>query len=619
LRKVSTAHQAFSAIANSRATVCIFLAAVVFLALSPTLNNGFIGYDDSAYVTQNPHVNTGLTWPNIVWAFSGAHASNWHPLTWVSLQLDGTLYRSVPAGYHVTSLSLHVANVLLLFLWLSGATGFRGRSAFVALAFGLHPVHVESVAWVAERKDVLSTLFWMLTLLAYTAYVRRPGTGRYLAVAALFTVGLLSKPMLVTLPFLLLLLDWWPLDRKQNRSRVVLGKLVLEKLPLVALAALSAGVTIWAQGQGGSLTALDRLPLELRLANASLAYVRYLGKTFWPVDLAVFYPFPVHGIPAWEVAGSVAALAFITWLAYRARQRRPWLTTGWCWYVLTLLPVIGIVQVGMQSMADRYLYVPMIGLLIAVSWQVGEVCQGSPGRTRIAAMIGSTAAAGFVLSVCAVLSWRQAHVWRDGVTLFTHAIHATGDNFVAHDNLGVELDRLGRPEEALAEYSETLRIEPGDRHGEENFAQASFAKGERLLGQGDVHGALAAFRDSLRYRPRNAVALMSLGVALARLGQAVEAGKAFEDSLRADASSVEAHYDLGLVRQALGDNSKALESYDAALRLKPDFGEAQAARAEALYALGRYREAWDALLAARAAHADVDPGLAARIRMRLGK
>jgi tetratricopeptide (TPR) repeat protein len=461
---------------------------------------------------------------------------------------------------------------------------------------------------VAERKDVLSTLFWMLTLLAYTAYVRRPSVGRYLAVAALFTAGLLSKPMLVTLPFLLLLLDWWPLNRKETKSH-----LMLEKLPLLALAALSATVTIWAQGQGGSLIALDRLPLELRLANAATSYIRYLGKTFWPVDLAVFYPFPERGIPLWQVAGSVAALALITWMAYRARNRRPWLITGWCWFVLTLLPVIGIVQVGMQSMADRYLYVPMIGLLIAVSWQVGEMCKGSQPRTRFAIAGGALA-----LGICAVLSWRQTHVWQDGVTLFTHAIEVTEDNFVAHDNLGVELDRIGRPQEALAEYRETLRIKPGDRHGEQNFAQASFAKGERLMGQGEVQGALAAFRDGLRFRPRNAAALVSLGVALARSGQPAEAGKAFEDSLQWDASSVEAHYNLGLVQQALGAYSKALESFDAALRLKPEFGEAQAARAEVLYTLGRYREALDALLAAHAAHVEVDPGLAAQIRIRSG-
>lgn len=553
-------------------------------------------------------MNTGISAENLVWAFTTAYASNWHPLTWLSHQLDSTLYHLDPLGHHLTSLLLHIFNTLALFLWLMSATGSRGRSAFVALAFGLHPAHVESVAWVAERKDVLSTLFWMLTLLAYMAYVRRPGAGRYLTVAALFAAGLLSKPMLVTLPVLLLLLDWWPLARQENRSR-----LILEKLPLLALAALSAAATVWAQGAGGSLTALDKLPMEVRLANAVLSYVRYIGETFWPTNLSVFYPF-AQPIPAWEVAGSVAFLGLVTWLAYRARQRRPWLITGWCWYVLTLLPVIGIVQVGMQSMADRYLYVPMIGLLIGLSWEAGDRCGGSKQRTRIA-----TAAGTFVLGLCAVLSWRQARVWRDGVTLFTHAIEVTEGNFVAHDNLGVELDRLGRPEEALAEYRETLRIRPGDRHGEENFAQASFAKGERLLGQGDVQGAIAAFRDGLRYRPRNLMALSSLGVALARSGQPVEAAKAFEESLRWDPSSVEAHYDLGLVRQAVGAYPEALESYDAAVRLRPEFGAAQAARAEVLYMLGRYKEAWDAVLATRAAHAEVDPGLAARIRMRSGK
>ena len=579
------------------------MAATVFLALSPTWNNGFVGYDDPAYVTQNAHVNTGYTWQNIVWAFRGAHASNWHPLTWISLQLDASLYGLDPAGYHLTSLILHVANMLLVFLWLGDITGHRGRSAFVALAFGLHPVHVESVAWVSERKDVLSTLFCMLTFLAYTAYVRRPGLTRYLAVAALFAAGLLSKPMLVTLPILLLLLDWWPLQRKESWPR-----LVIEKLPLLALASLSAAVTVWAQREGGSLTALDRLPLGNRLANAVISYIRYIGKTLWPADLAVFYPFPIP-IPAWEVAGCVTLLVIATWLAYRERHRRPWLMAGWCWYILSLLPVIGIVQVGMQSMADRYLYVPMIGLLIASAWQAAESAQGSLARIRIV-----TAAASLALTACAVLSWRQAQVWRDGATLFTHAIAVTTDNFVAHDNLGVELDRLGRPEEALAEYRETLRIRPGDRNGEENFAQASFTKGERLLGQGDVNGAIAAFRDGLRFRPRNAVALTSLGAALARSGQSIEARKVFEDCVQADPSSVEAHYDLGLVQQALGAYAEALESYDAALRLQPGFGAAQAARAEALYTLGRYRDAWDAVLAARAAHAGVDRGLADRIQ-----
>ena len=577
--------------------ICVCLTLAVFLTLSPVLENGFTGYDDPDYVTQNSHVSTGVTLQNIAWAFRGAHASNWHPLTWISHQLDCAFFGLNPAGHHFINLLLHVINVLLLFLWLNGATGFQGRSAFVALAFGIHPLHVESVAWIAERKDVLSTFFWMLTLLAYTWYARKPGIGRYLAVTVFFTAGLLSKPMLVSLPFLLLLLDWWPLARKEKWT-----ELVLEKIPLAALSALSAAVTIWAQGQGGSVVALDRLPLELRAGNSVVSYLRYLGKTAWPVNLAAFYPFP-SSIPTWAVAGGLAILILVTWVAIRARRRQPWLMVGWGWYLLTLAPVIGVIQVGQQSMADRYMYVPMIGLLIAAAWTVPQ--------SRVVGAV--------VLAICAVLSWRQAHVWKDGFTLFSHAIEVAGDNFVAHDNLGVELDRLGRSDEALAEYRETLRIKPGDRNGEQNLAQASFAKGQKLLELGNLEGALAAFREGLRYRPQNGQAQMSFGVTLARMGRASEAKKAFEDSVRADPSSGEAHYDLGLVQQALGDHAKALESYDASLRLQPGFGPAEAARAEALYSLGRYQEAWNSMKAARAMNVAIDPGLAAKIQAKAGK
>jgi Tfp pilus assembly protein PilF len=579
--------------------ICACLALAVVLVLYPVVENGFTGYDDPDYVTQNSHVSAGITWQNIAWAFDGAHASNWHPLTWISHQMDCTFFGLNPAGHHFMNLLLHVINVLLLFLWLSGATGFQGRSAFVALAFGIHPLHVESVAWIAERKDVLSTMFWMLALLAYTWYARKPGIGRYLAVAAFFTAGLLSKPMLVSLPFLLLLLDWWPLARKEKWTR-----LVVEKIPFAALSALFAAVTIWAQGRGGSIVALDHLPLELRAANAAVSFLRYLGKTAWPANLAAFYPFP-SVIPMWAVAGSLAVLILATWFAIRTRRRQPWLAVGWGWYLLTLAPVIGVVQVGQQSMADRYMYVPMIGLLLGVVWQAASLA--------LSPVVGFS-----FLAIFSALSWRQAHVWKDGLTLFTHAIEVTEENFVAHDNRGVELDRLGRSEEALEEYRETLRIKPGDRIGEQNLAQASFAKGQRLLEQGNLEGALAALREGLRYRPQNAVAQISLGVTLARLARAAEAKKAFEDSVRADPSSVEAHYDLGLVQQALGDHLKALESYDASLLLQPGFGPAQAARAEALYNLGRYQEAWNSMKAARAMNVAIDTGLAARIQMKAG-
>jgi tetratricopeptide (TPR) repeat protein len=631
----------WSRVAASQAAICILLAAAVFLCFAPALRNGFVGYDDPEYVTDNPHVRTGLTAPNVAWAFTTAHSSNWHPLTWISHDLDCELFGLDPAGHHLTSLLLHVANTLLLFLWLNGATGSRARAAWAALMFGLHPVHVESVAWVAERKDVLSTLFWMLTLLAYTAYTRKPGVVRYCVMAALFAAGLMSKPMVVTLPVVLLMLDWWPLGRKEPW-----GRLVWEKLPLLALSALASAAAVWAQRQGTSLATIDQLPLGWRLSNAALSYVRYLVKTAWPADLAAFYPFALRGIPPWEVASSLLLLAAASWLAFAARRRKPWVTVGWYWYVVTLLPVIGIVQVGMQAMADRYLYVPMIGLLIALTWECGAIRSRSRAAARLLPI-----AAGLVAAACAVLSWRQVQYWKDGVALFEHALEVTRDNFTAHDNLGVELDRRGRFEEALAQYRETLRIKPGDLHGEENYSQANFAKGERLLNQGAYRDALTSFQEGMRYRPRNALAHtytglvltqlgrldeataefrsaleldptltrahLGWGVVLAQSGKDEDAGREFAAAVRSDPANVEARFDLGLVQASLGRNREALESFDAALRLKPDFGPAHAARAEALYAMARYDEAWSAVLAARAAHTDVDPAFAARLATRL--
>jgi tetratricopeptide (TPR) repeat protein len=371
--------------------------------------------------------------------------------------------------------------------------------------------------------------------------------------------------------------------------------------------------------------------------------MRYIGKTAWPLNLAAFYPYPVRGIPLWEVVASVIVLAGVAALAIAMRRGRPWLAAGWCWYLLTLLPVIGIVQAGMQAMADRYMYMPMIGLLIAMAWELGELWDRSQREARVV----MTAAGGCAMIACAVLSWRQTHVWKDGLTLFTHALQVTENNFVAHDNVGVELDRRGQFDEALAHYRETLRIKPGDRHGEENYAQASFAKGERLFTQGRPDEALETFREGLRYRPRNAMAhtyvgiiltqrnelaaamaefgaaiaidatlvraYLGLGVALAQAGKTAEAERAFADGVRYGSTSVEAHYDRALAQMALGRNAEALESCDAALRLQPDFGPAHAARAEALYALGSYEDAWRAVLAAKAAKAQVDPAIEARL------
>jgi hypothetical protein len=482
---------------DRRAVPFLLLAVIVAAAFAPAVGNGFVGYDDPGYVTRQPHVAGGLTAQGLAWSLTAVLQSNWHPLTWVSHMLDVTLFGLSPPGHHATSVLLHLTNTLLLFHLLHRETRRVGPSLFVAAVFGVHPLHVESVAWVAERKDVLSTLFWLLALAAYGTYTRRPGLGRYALVLVLFAAGLASKPMVVTLPLTLLLWDVWPLARI---VRVGLRRALLEKVPFAALAGLSAGMTIHAQQAGGSLVAGDALPLALRLGNAAVSYVVYVRQLVWPIGLAAFYPHPVEGLAAWTVGAALLALVAVTVGAIRSRRRRPWLFVGWGWYLITLMPVIGIVQVGLQARADRYMYVPMIGLLIALAWTADEVVS----RSRVATARMTTALAGLAILALGVAAWRQVHVWRDGVTLWTHALAVTDDNFIAHDNLGVELDALGRPDEALAHYRETLRIKPGDRHGTYNYAMACFGKGERLLGQGDPDAALAMFREGLRHRPDNA-------------------------------------------------------------------------------------------------------------------
>jgi tetratricopeptide (TPR) repeat protein len=492
------------------------LAVLVLAAFAPVLGNGFVGYDDPDYVTANPHVNTGLTAANFRWALTAAHANNWHPLTWMSHALDWSLYGSNPRGHHLTSLVLHIANTVLLFLWLSNATGYLGRSAFVAAIFGVHPAHVESVAWVAERKDVLSAFFGLCSLLAYTWYGRRPSMGRYVSVAVLFACSLASKQTLVVLPLVLLGVDIWPLRRKEPVTR-----LVAEKIPLFVLSILAACTALWAQHAGGALVESGQLPTALRLENSALSFVRYLGKIVWPSRLAVFYPYPADGITPSLVVASALAIVAITVAVIVLRREHAWLAFGWSWYVLTLLPVVGIVQVGMQAMADRYLYLSMIGVLIAVAWELGSL---PVSRALAIAAVG----------ICAVLTWQQVHVWHDSVALFRHATAVTDGNYVAHDNLGVELDRLGRADEALAEYRAAIRVRPGDRHAEYNYGQAVFAKGEIALRGGRYADASALFEEGLLHQPGNVAALTFLGIAQAIQGEPNHALECFDRALRLD-------------------------------------------------------------------------------------
>jgi hypothetical protein len=477
------------------AVIALSLVALAAGVYSQVAGHGFVNFDDPQYVYENAHVLRGLTADGVVWAFTSGHASNWHPLTWLSHMLDVELFGVDPGWHHVTNVVLHAVDALLLFAVLWSATGRKWRSAAVAALFAVHPLHVESVAWVSERKDVLSTALWLLTTWAYVRWVRRPGRGRFAVVVTAFALGLMSKPMLVTLPLTLLLLDLWPLGRIAGGvsvSRIV--PLVREKIPLFALSAASCVVTYLAQSRSGAVAAEHLLPLGTRLANAALSYVLYLAKTFWPVDLAAVYPHPgltPGGIPVWSVAGSVVLLAAVSALAVAQWRRRPWILVGWSWYLVTLLPVIGIVHVGMAGMADRYTYVPMTGILVAVAWTLADLVEGSrAGRGALAGL-----AAASVLTL-AVVARQQTSYWRSGLVLFQHALDVTHDNSMAWRNMGVaQLDarQLGP---AITSLREATRLMPYDH-------QAWLDLGIAYASARDLGNAGDCFQQALRLRPED--------------------------------------------------------------------------------------------------------------------
>ena len=392
---------------------CLFLAWATLTVYAGVRDHQFINFDDDLYVTENLPIQDGLSLRGLVWAFTTTHASFWHPMTWLSLMLDSQLYGLNPARFHLTNLLLHLANTLLLFLWLNRTTRALGASFLVAALFALHPLHVESVAWVTERKDVLSTFFWMLTMWAHVWYVEGPGVGRYLLTLACFVLGLMAKPMLVTLPFVLLLLDFWPLGRlmpavagagaaQPSGQRVTLAGLVWEKAPLFALTVLFCMVTYYAEDKSGALSLLPDLPLTTRLSNALVAYVTYLGKMFWPTRLAVFYPHPENAIPLWQGLGAGLTLAFLSLVIIWQTRRRPYLLVGWLWYLGTLVPVIGLVQVGKYALADRFTYVPLIGVFIMVAYGAAELtARWRPARFLV------PVGAGVVLSGLMICTWQQ--------------------------------------------------------------------------------------------------------------------------------------------------------------------------------------------------------------------
>jgi len=450
------------------------LAALVFLAFGGALQNGFVRFDDHGYVVENPMVRGGLTWPGVRWAFTTGDQANWHPLTWLSHMADMDLYGLNPAGHHFTSLLLHAANAILLFLVLRGLTGRFWPALLAAAVWAVHPLRTESVVWISERKDVLSTFFGLLAL---GAYGRASSRGRMGWPPFFFALSLMAKPAWVTLPFLLLLLDVWPLKRWPGMS---LRPLAAEKVPLFLLSAISCAVTLWAQDTGGAVQTFEGYPLEVRLANAAVAYGHYLRALVWPAGLSFFHPHPGAGIPLWQVGGTSAVLVLATGLAVWARRRQPWVLVGWLWFLGALVPMIGLVQVGGAAWAERYSYLPHIGLIAAVVWGAAEIWDRQVGMPRRGVRLNRpglsrwrpcfTSIPVVLVATLAWLSQQQTQVWRDSETLFRHALAVDADNAVAHFNLGTHLMRAGRRDEAAAHYGATLELQPEHWEARNNLA-----------------------------------------------------------------------------------------------------------------------------------------------------
>ena len=593
--------------------VCAVLAAATFAVYVQVHDFDFVNYDDTTlYIAKNPRTPSGLNWDNVAWAFTTGHASNWHPLTWLSHMVDVQLFGMKAGAHHMVSVLFHVANTLLLFLLMRrmAARWDPGRafwqSAFAAAVFALHPLHVESAAWIAERKDVLSTFFWLLAMAGYLHYTKRPGLARYLLVAIPFALGLMAKPMVVTLPAVLLLLDYWPLRRQRATA-------VLEKLPLFVLALASSAVTVYAQQAGKAIAALDQLPVSLRVENALVSYVRYIMMTFWPTGLAPFYPHPGPGLPLWQAAVSALVLVGLTVIAVAWIRSLPYVAVGWFWFLGTLLPVIGIIQVGQQALADRYMYIPLIGLSIAVAWGAADLIRKWRVPTPAAA-----ATSGAVLLALAACTALQTGHWRNSIALFEHALEVTSGNFLAHKNLGVALategrykeasvqyakailirsndpdlyynlanalDELGDTERAIVEYGKAVKIDP--RH-----AQSHYNLGNALAGQQDFAGAAGAYRTVLEIEPDHLGATINLGNALAMLGRFEEAAGIFRKTIEMDPDNIESYVNLGNVLAQQSKPEEAVPYYTKALELDPRHLDTYCNLGYALVSQGKLEEA----------------------------
>ena len=663
--------------------ICLFLAASAIMAFQQLSQCDFINYDDDVYVTENIHVQDGITMQAIRWAFTTGYAANWHPLTWMSHMLDVQLFGLKPRWHHLTNLLFHIANTLLLFCIFHRMTKAPWKSAFVAALFALHPLHVESVAWVAERKDVLSTFFWMLTMAAYVDYVehrtedgrrrtedgrrrtedggRRTEDGRrmtvdgrsfsgirtptsdfrYLSVLIFFALGLMAKPMLVTLPFVLLLLDYWPLQRLEpkksdqefrtgideplsaNKRKGKSGRnhtsgsvpaldmmrgpvrtlqsmlkeekpaahkyqwalvrpLILEKIPLLALAALSCIVTYFAQKKGGAVIPIEAFPLGARVANACVSYIIYIAKTVWPINLAVFYPHPGL-LPLWQVLGAVLLLGAVSFAVIRSAKRFPYLAVGWLWFAGTLVPVIGIVQVGAQALADRYTYIPLIGLFVMAAWGIPELLKKwqPTGPLRNEALFASSV---LILACLSIVTWIQVGYWRNSIALYDHSLKVTSPSAVILCNRGVAYSKIGDYRQAISDYDRAIEINP-------QYACAYDNRGSVYAELGNHRQAILDYDRAIEINPKYAEAYNDRGITYGKLGNYKRAIEDYDRAVEINPKYAEAYNDRGITYGKLGNYKRAIEDYDRAVEINPKYASAYLNRAEAYSDLGNQRQA----------------------------
>ena len=569
------------------ALVSLLVVLATLAVYGQARNDDFIGLDDSMYVFENDHVRKGLTGEGVAWSFTNTISGMWIPLTWLSFMAGSQFYGISPGWHHLTNVFIHLANALLLFFLLKRMTDDFWPSGLVAALFALHPIHVESVAWISERKDVLSALFLFLTIWAYADYAKKPSLRGYVLVFLFFLFGLMTKPMLVTVPFLLILLDYWPLKRfrpdhiftvhgKAERRRFL--QLVFEKLPLIVVAVTASAVTFAAHQKAGGIYTLEALPVDVRMTNICVSYLKYVGKFFYPVHLAVFYPHP-HSASWLKVIAALLLLGGISWLFARNARKYPYLFVGWFWYLGMLVPVIGIVHAGSQGMADRFVYIPFIGLYIAVAWGIPQLFGNWPHRRSCLAILSAVS-----LSILAALSWHQVRYWQNSLTLFGHTLRYTSNNWLIEGSLANALEKKGRTDEAILLYKEALHIEP-------DYWDAHYNLGNALEKKGRTDEAIKHYLQALRIRPDYEEAHNNLGVALDKTGRTNEAIKQYLEALRIQPDYAEAHNNLGVAFAKKGRTNEAIKQYIEALQIQPDYAEAYNNLGNALRKKGRTDDA----------------------------